>query len=118
MWKIRTETDLETGESHRMFCYQEVSEDGSKVMYEAVISENAALQLVKGMIASYPQAVEVLINEVNMEARATQPPARPVVPKPVERDRLPEPPMDLEEPEFTLADLAPRGGVERDAPQG
>lgn len=134
MWKLITEVDLTTGESHRGFRYQEIHEN--KVVDEFTIAEGVALELMKDLITHFPQVVESLIQRVNDEHGQQQPEPEPQVPPPVQQTQVPPPqptpppapqedvhtPLNLSPPTeqpgqaFTLSDLAP--SMEKDAPQG
>jgi hypothetical protein len=73
-WKLRTETDLSTGQSFRTFiCFDEEGQ------MTGAVGEGDGLELVKELLKTYPQAIEVLLQEIDKEqvVEAQQPPPTP-----------------------------------------
>jgi len=125
-WKLRTEQDMDSGTASRYFFEDEEG---------AVVSEGAALRLVKQMIKNYPEAIDALVSEITQEGDgqqqihqrqdAQEESLTPSVPTPPQgdpyldgddEDRAPLDLPDLDPTGGSLSDFAPRP-KERDVGQ-
>jgi len=137
-WRLRTEVDLSTGEEVRLFVFTD--EEGNAL---SAVPEGPALELVRELMKTYPDAIQGLLAQINTEQGqpAAPPPSQPAPYEPLyaeeeeeEAPRVPRTPIirqpqqtiedDVEDTPLripsdqpiTLQNLAPKG--EPEAPQG